>query len=52
MRNWELSFTLHWPLDRFALGWEMLRPDEEHEEAYWTFTLFLFVLTLELDIDA
>jgi hypothetical protein len=45
--NWSLELAFHWPHDRFALGWEHMSPDEEHE--YNTLKLYLFFITLTLD---
>lgn len=48
MNDWVLHIAFHFPHDRFALGWELHRPDEEHE--YYTIQVYLFVVTLRLDI--
>ena len=48
--NWKLLIVTHWPHDRCALGWEYIGPDQENN--YTTLKLFLFVVTLELDIAA
>jgi len=45
--NWKLLFALHWLHDRLALGWEIIRPDEEF--SYYTIKLYLLILTIELD---
>jgi len=45
--NWTLLFALHWPHDRLALGWEIMRPDKEF--SYYTIKLYLLILTIELD---
>jgi hypothetical protein len=47
MKEWSLKIAFHWPHDRFALGWESMRPDEEH--TYSTIVVYLFVVTFELD---
>ena len=46
--NWELHIVFHWPHDRFALGWECMRPDEQYD--YSTFKLYLLIVTLTLNI--
>lgn len=46
--NWRLEFHLHWPHDRCALGWQYIGPSEE--ENIHTFTLYLTILTITLDI--
>jgi len=28
MEDWELTIELHWPHDRFALGWDYIAPDK------------------------
>ncbi len=48
MREWNLTLVLHYPHDRFLLGWEYMAPDEEYD--YATFKLFLFITTFELNI--
>lgn len=47
--GWVLKMGFHWPHDRFCLGWEYMSPDEKND--YTTIRLFLFILTLELDIE-
>jgi hypothetical protein len=49
MMDWELEISFHWPHDRMALGWEIIRPDEIYE--YTTVTLYLVFLTIKLDIE-
>lgn len=49
MIDWELEISFHWPHDRMALGWEIIRPDEIYE--YTTVTLYLVFLTIKLDIE-
>ena len=46
--DWTLEFSLHWPHDRLALGWEYIGPNEE--ENYSTYTFFLIIGTLQLDV--
>lgn len=48
MSDWKLEISTHWPHDRFAFGWEYIRPSDE--DPYSTFTLYLGILTLSLDI--
>lgn len=40
----DLEIALHWPHDRFCIGWEFMNADKEHN--YATFRLFLGVVTL------
>jgi hypothetical protein len=47
MGDWELSIELHWPHDRFALGWDYIAPDEIYD--YSTFRLYLLFITFTLD---
>lgn len=46
--NWELEIAFHWPHNRFAFGWDIIMPDEKYN--YSTFRLYLFVVTITLDI--
>lgn len=46
--NFELEIAIHWPHDRLALGWDIVRPDDLYD--YYTFRLYLFVLTITLNI--
>jgi hypothetical protein len=47
MEDWELSIELHWPHDRFALGWDYIAPDRTYN--YSTVRLYLFFITFTLD---
>jgi len=47
--NWQLSMCFHWPHDRFCLGWQTIKPNSD--EKYWTFTIYLLILTLTLDVE-
>ena len=47
MIDWELEIKLHYPHDRFMLGWEFLQATEEYN--YRTIKLYLFIVTLTLD---
>lgn len=47
--NWQLSISFHWPHDRFCIGWQVIKPSDE--DNYWTFTLYLAIATLDLDVD-
>jgi hypothetical protein len=49
MRNWQLEVALHWPHNRLAVGWDYIEPTQEFN--YTTIKLYLFVLTLTLDIE-
>jgi len=46
--NWELELNLHWPHDRFALGWQYIGEDEK--EPLRSYILFLLVLTIEFHV--
>ncbi len=46
--NWQLEFNLHWPHDRFAIGWEYIGPNEK--EKINTFTAYLFILTINFNV--
>jgi len=48
MGDWQLEIAFHWPHDRFALGWDIMRPDSEYD--YYTLKLYLFFVTFTLDI--
>jgi DUF971 family protein len=45
-----LKISFHFPHDRFALGWEYIKPDAI--DNYHTFTLYLFIATLSLDVSS
>lgn len=47
--NWQLEIAFHWPHNRFALGWDWIDPTEEFN--YTTIKLYLFIMTLTLDIE-
>jgi hypothetical protein len=47
--NWPLELAFHWPHDRLAVGWDYMRPNEDYN--YTTIKLYLFVVTLTLDIE-
>ena len=46
--DWELTFALYWPHDRFAIGWDILHADEKYN--YNTYILYLGILTITLDV--
>jgi hypothetical protein len=46
--NWELEIAFHWPHDRLALGWEIMRPDAEYN--YYTIKIFLVIVTFTLNV--
>jgi hypothetical protein len=48
MGDWELEIAFHWPHDRLALGWEIMRPDETYN--YTTLKAYLLICTLTLDV--
>jgi hypothetical protein len=45
--NWTLQIALHYPHDRFALGWDFIDRDEEND--YRTINVYLFIATFTLD---
>jgi hypothetical protein len=47
--NWNLEIIFHWPHDRFALGWEFINSTNDCN--YKTFTLYLFIVTLSLNVE-
>jgi hypothetical protein len=47
--NWQLEIAFHWPHDRLAVGWDYMRPNEDYN--YTTIKLYLFVVTLTLDVE-
>jgi hypothetical protein len=46
--DWTFYLILHWPHDRFALGWEILQPIEEDPGII--IKVFLGILTLRLEL--
>ena len=36
--DWTLEIAFHWPHDRFAFGWDIMRPDEQYD--YYTFKVY------------
>ena len=46
--DWELTFALYWPHDRFTIGWDILHADETYN--YNTYILYLGILTITLDV--
>lgn len=45
--DWTLEMAFHWPHDRLAFGWDIIRPDKEFD--YSTIKLYMFFVTLTLD---
>ena len=45
--GWELEIALHYPHNKFMLGWEVLQPDMEFN--YTTIKLSLLIVTFTLD---
>jgi len=45
--DWQLVISLHYPHDRFALGFETLQPDEE--TPYYTVRLYLLIVTIDFN---
>ena len=50
MREWNITLAFHYPHDRFALGWEYLRPSEEVN--LYTFQIFLLIVTLTFNLES
>jgi len=48
MDDWVLYIAFHYPHDRFALGWDCIGPDEQHD--YHTVRIYLLIATLTLDV--
>lgn len=46
--DWDLTIFLHWPHDRFALGWDVIYPDKEY--LYSTLRVYLFFITFNLNL--
>jgi len=47
MDSWSLKIEFHYPHNRFALGFDFMRPEEEY--TYSTIRLYLLIATLTLD---
>lgn len=45
--DWELEIALHYPHNKFMLGWEVLQPDIEFN--YTTLKISLLIVTFTLD---
>lgn len=45
---WHVYLELHWPHDRFCLGWQVIHPTEEND--CLTISIYGLILTLTLDI--
>jgi len=43
-----LEIMFHLPHDRFAIGWDWMRADDEYD--YTTFKLYLLLVTLTFNI--
>ena len=43
-----MTISFHWPHDRFALGWDWIRPNFEFN--YHTFTVYLLICTIDINI--
>ena len=41
---WTIKLELHWPHDRFLLGWEFIGADEDYD--YRTIKLYLSLCTI------
>jgi len=47
MDSWSLKIEFHYPHNRFALGFDFMRPEENYE--YSTIRIYLLIATLTLD---
>jgi len=45
--DYSVTFSAHYPHDRFAIGWEYIAPSKEYQ--YNTITIYLFIITLNID---
>jgi hypothetical protein len=49
MKDWNLTIIFHLPHERLALGWDFMHP-EPNNFPYYTFTLYLGIVTLSFDV--
>ena len=42
-----LEITFHWPHNRLALGWQLLRPS--HDEDYTSLEVFLLICSIQIN---
>jgi hypothetical protein len=47
-KEYILCFSFHWPHDRFALGWDWMRPDEKYD--YHAIKIYLLICTIDVNI--
>jgi len=45
--DYSVTFSAHYPHDRFAIGWEYIAPQTEYK--YHTLTIYLFIITINID---
>jgi hypothetical protein len=45
--DYSVTFSAHYPHDRFALGWEYIAPQKKYK--YHTVTIYLFIITINID---
>jgi len=45
--DYSVTFSAHYPHDRFCIGWEYIAPQTEYK--YHTLTIYLFIITLNID---
>jgi hypothetical protein len=48
MESWSLKIEFHYPHNRFALGFDIMRPEAKYD--YATIRIYLLIATLTLDI--
>jgi hypothetical protein len=49
MKDWNLTVLFHLPHNRLAIGWDIIQPEPD-DFPYYTFTLYLGIFTISLDI--
>ena len=47
--NLNVNIVIIPPHLRFVVGWQYLEPDEENDIDYYTFELFLFIISIQCD---
>jgi len=45
--DYSVTFSAHYPHDRFCIGWEYIAPQKEYK--YHTLTIYLFIVTINID---
>lgn len=51
MRNFVLELSIHWPHDRFMIGWEYIGPTEEQDVNSYLVYITIFTFSLHLRND-